>query len=80
MIKIMRHSEHLEMGAMVGIDPKSDGLARAAAHGRGDHAHEGIDGLLKLPVFKDIDIVFDATSRRRAQAPQRSAAGRTACR
>ena len=33
MIKIMRMSKHLAMGAMVGIDPKSDGLARAARLG-----------------------------------------------
>ena len=33
MIKIMRHGKHLEMGAMVGIDPASDGLARAARMG-----------------------------------------------
>ena len=30
MIKVMRLSDTLEMGAMVGIDPASDGLARAA--------------------------------------------------
>ena len=30
MIKIMRVSKNLEMGAMVGIDANSDGLARAA--------------------------------------------------
>src|SRR6478609_6380839 len=29
MIKVMRNSKHLEMGAMVGVDPASDGLARA---------------------------------------------------
>jgi acetaldehyde dehydrogenase (acetylating) len=31
MIKILRHGKNIEMGAMVGIDPNSDGLARAAA-------------------------------------------------
>jgi acetaldehyde dehydrogenase len=61
MIKVMRNSQHLEMGAMVGVDPKSDGLARAERMGVAITA-EGIGGLLKLDVFKDIDIVFDATS------------------
>jgi acetaldehyde dehydrogenase len=61
MIKVMRNSEHLEMGAMVGVDPASDGLARAQRLGVATTA-EGLDGLLKLDVFKDIDIVFDATS------------------
>jgi acetaldehyde dehydrogenase len=61
MIKIMRMSKNLEMGAMVGIDPKSDGLARAARLGV-PVTHEGIDGLRKLPNYGDIQIVFDATS------------------
>jgi acetaldehyde dehydrogenase len=61
MIKVMRNSHHLEMGAMVGIDPASDGLARAQRLGVATTA-EGIDGLLRLDVFKDIDIAFDATS------------------
>jgi acetaldehyde dehydrogenase len=61
MIKILRHGKHIEMGAMVGIDPASDGLARAARMGVAT-THEGVEGLTKLPVFQDIDIVFDATS------------------
>ncbi|MDR3470517.1 MAG: acetaldehyde dehydrogenase (acetylating) [Devosia sp.] len=61
MIKIMRLSRTLEMAAMVGVDPASDGLARAARLGVATTA-EGIDGLLAMPVFKDIRIVFDATS------------------
>jgi acetaldehyde dehydrogenase len=61
MIKIMRNAKHLEMGAMVGIDPNSDGLARAARLGV-EITHEGVEGLTRLPVFADIDFVFDATS------------------
>jgi len=61
MIKVMRNSRHLEMGAMVGIDPASDGLARASRLGVNTTA-QGIEGLLGLAVFKNIDIVFDATS------------------
>lgn len=61
MIKIMRNSECLEMGAMVGIDPNSDGLARAARMGVAT-THEGVEGLAKMPVFEEIDIIFDATS------------------
>lgn len=61
MIKIMRTSDVLEMGAMVGIDPLSDGLARAKRMGV-ETTHEGIDGLMKMDVWKDIKIVFDATS------------------
>ncbi|SDV46134.1 acetaldehyde dehydrogenase (acetylating) [Chitinasiproducens palmae] len=61
MIKVMRNAQHLEMGAMVGIDPNSDGLARAARLGVATTA-DGIEGLVALDVFKDIDIAFDATS------------------
>ena len=61
MIKVMRRSEHLRMGAMVGIDPESDGLARAARLGV-PTTHQGVDGLIALPAFADIGIVFDATS------------------
>ncbi len=61
MIKVMRTSKHLEMGAMVGIDPNSDGLARAARMGVAT-THEGLDGLRGLPGYEDIKVVFDATS------------------
>ena len=61
LIKIMRLSDTLEMGAFVGIDSASDGLQRAARMGVATTA-EGIDGLLAMPEFGDIDIVFDATS------------------
>jgi len=61
MIKIMRNAEHLEMGVMVGIDPASDGLARAAKFGF-ETTHEGVEGLLASPQIDEIGIVFDATS------------------
>jgi len=61
MIKILRHGKNIEMGAMVGIDPGSDGLARATRLGVAT-THEGVEGLMRLPVFADIDVVFDATS------------------
>jgi len=63
MIKVMRTSDVIEMGAMVGIDPQSDGLARAQRLGVAT-THEGIEGLLKMPEYKDIQVVFDATSAR----------------
>lgn len=61
MIKIMRNSKHLEIVAMAGIDPQSDGLARAARLGIAVTS-EGIDGLIAMPEFQDVAIVFDATS------------------
>jgi acetaldehyde dehydrogenase len=67
MIKVMRTSEHLEMGALVGIDPESDGLARARRFGF-QTTHEGIDGLMALPDFDEIEIVFDATSAKAHEA------------
>ena len=61
MIKIMRLSQVLEVGAFVGIDPDSDGLKRAELLGVRTTAG-GIDGLVALPGFDEIAIVFDATS------------------
>ncbi len=61
MIKVMRLSSVLEMGAFVGIDSESDGLKRAERLGVPITA-EGLDGLVAMPGFADIGIVFDATS------------------
>nr|WP_221381943.1 acetaldehyde dehydrogenase (acetylating) [Actinoplanes polyasparticus] len=61
MIKILRLSATLEIVAMVGIDPASDGLARAERLGVATTA-EGVDGLIAMPGFDDIAVVFDATS------------------
>jgi acetaldehyde dehydrogenase len=61
MIKVMRRSQNLEMGAMVGIDPASDGLA-CAARLKVPTTAEGVDGLITLAGFDEIGVVFDATS------------------
>ena len=62
MMKILKPEQTtLELVAMVGIDPASDGLARAEKHGV-KAVSTGVDGLVALPEFADIDIVFDATS------------------
>ena len=63
MIKILRLSETLEVAAMVGIDPASDGLARARRLGVPTTA-DGVAGLLAWPGFHDIRVVLDATSAR----------------
>ena len=77
MIKVMRLSDTLEVGAMVGIDPESDGLARAKRFGF-PTTHEGVDGLIAMPGFDEIDIVFDATSAKAhvANAEKLSAHGK----
>ena len=61
MIKVMRLSQNLEIGAMVGIDPTSDGLARAARL-KVPATAGGVDGLIALAGFDEIGVVFDATS------------------
>ena len=61
MVKVLRSSGTLRMGAFVGIDPASDGRRRAERLGVPITAN-GIEGLLALPEFGDLQIVFDATS------------------
>ncbi|GHH72410.1 acetaldehyde dehydrogenase 2 [Streptosporangium violaceochromogenes] len=54
-------SKRVEVVAMAGIDPGSDGLARARRRGVAT-THEGVEGLVALPGFAETDIVLDATS------------------
>jgi acetaldehyde dehydrogenase len=61
MIKIMRLSDHMEVAALVGIDPASEGLARAAGLGV-TAIDNGVEGLLAHPDIDNIRFVFDATS------------------
>lgn len=61
MIKVIRNAKHLEMAVLVGIDPSSDGLARAQRMGIST-TDEGVRGLIDHPLFPEIDLVFDATS------------------
>jgi acetaldehyde dehydrogenase len=61
MIKMLKSPQNMELVAVVGIDEASEGLAMARERGIAT-THEGIDGLRKMPVYRDIAIVFDATS------------------
>lgn len=51
----------LRMVALVGVDPDSDGLARARRLGVATTA-KGVEGLVAMPKFADVELVFDATS------------------
>lgn len=73
MEKLLR-SPVLELGAVVGIDPESEGLARAREAGI-EATHEGPDWLVDHA--EDFEIVFEATSAwvHRQNAPRYQEAG-----
>lgn len=57
----LKRSQFLEPVWMVGVDPASEGLARAAAMGI-KTTDRGVDGLLPFVERDDVRIAFDATS------------------
>lgn len=73
LIKMLR-SKQLEPHSLVGIDPDSDGLARARELGV-PASHEGVDWLLERA--DEVELVFEATSAwvHRQNAPRYEAAG-----
>ena len=73
MYKLLR-SDKLSVDAMIGIDPASDGLARAKAQGI-ETTHKGADWLLERA--DEFDIVFEATTAavHRDYAPKYEQAG-----
>lgn len=58
MHKLLKQSGHMELTLLTGIEPQSEGLARARALGI-RASHEGIQAVLDDP---EIKLVFDATS------------------
>jgi acetaldehyde dehydrogenase len=59
--KILRAGRNVRLTALAGVDPESAGLSRARQKGIAT-THDGIDGLVRLPEWQHVGLVFDATS------------------
>jgi acetaldehyde dehydrogenase len=77
--KLRRADGELHVVAMVGVDPASDGIARARDAGVRVFS-DGLDGLMRSDCWDDVAIVFDATSAyaHKAHAPVLEREGRVA--
>ena len=60
MYKILRHAAHMDLALVAGIDPQSEGLARARALG----VETSVEGIAAVLAHPEVRIVFDATSAR----------------
>ncbi len=60
MYKLLKQPGHMQLALLAGIEPQSEGLARARSLGI-EASAEGIDAVLARP---EIKLVFDATSAR----------------
>ncbi|QYU68735.1 acetaldehyde dehydrogenase (acetylating) [Leptolyngbya sp. 15MV] len=67
MMKMIKYPQNMELVAVVGIDPASEGLAMARERGIAT-THEGVEGLKRLACYGEIGIAFDATSAYAHQA------------
>lgn len=76
LLEKLRRSPVLEVAAMVGIDPASEGLERARRHGVATTS-DGVDWLLERAGDLGVAVVFEATTARvhAANAPRYEAAG-----
>ncbi|MHB9035963.1 MAG: acetaldehyde dehydrogenase (acetylating) [Armatimonadota bacterium] len=76
MYKLLKQDTRMELALFAGIDPKSEGLARANSEGISTSC-DGINAILENP---DVKIVFDATSAKahKVHAPLLRDAGKVA--
>ena len=73
MMKMIKYSQNMELAAVVGIDPESEGLAMAREHGIAT-THEGIEGLKKLPCYAEIGIALTRPAPMRTRIMMRPCA------
>ena len=74
MVKLLRQGRHVELAALVGVDPASDGLARAARLGVAT-THDGLDGQRSLRWEKECGTAMLGLWRGAAERRQKTDRG-----